>query len=66
MSRSQVGHLLDEHATAEFYLTQIVSHHSRDRVREFVAEADRRGLTMPGDVRGLLLSIGESADARRA
>ncbi len=43
----QVGHLLDEHATAEFYLTQIVSHHSRDRVRDFVAEADRRGLTIP-------------------
>jgi len=43
----QVGHLLDEHATAEFYLTQIVSHHSRDRVRGFVAEADRRGLATP-------------------
>jgi hypothetical protein len=44
----QIGHLLDEQATAEFYLTQIVSHHSRDRVREFVAEAERRGLSMPG------------------
>jgi 5,10-methylenetetrahydrofolate reductase len=44
----QVGHLLDEHATAEFYLTQIVSHHSRDHVREFVAEAGRRGLAIPG------------------
>jgi hypothetical protein len=44
----QVGHLLDEHATAEFYLTQIVSHHSADRVREFVGTAARRGLTMPG------------------
>ena len=44
----QVGHLLDERATAEFYLTQIVSHHSRDRVSRFVAEAGRRGLAMPG------------------
>jgi 5,10-methylenetetrahydrofolate reductase len=44
----QVGHLLDEHATAEFYLTQIVSHHSREHVREFVAEAGRRGLVIPG------------------
>jgi 5,10-methylenetetrahydrofolate reductase len=44
----QIGHLLEEHATAEFYLTQIVSHHSRDRVRDFVAEAGRRGLAIPG------------------
>jgi hypothetical protein len=44
----QIGHLLEEHATAEFYLTQIVSHHSRDRVRDFVAEAERRGLAIPG------------------
>jgi 5,10-methylenetetrahydrofolate reductase len=45
---SQVGHLLSEHANAEFYLTQIVSHHSRARVEEFLAEADRRGLSLPG------------------
>ena len=44
----QVGHLLDTHATAEFYLTQIVSHFSRDRVRDFVDESERRGLRMPG------------------
>jgi|SRR5687768_4670894 len=44
----QVGHLLDERATAEFYLTQIVSHHSRDRVSRFIAEAGRRGLAIPG------------------
>jgi len=44
----QVGHLLDEHATAEFYLTQIVSHHTREHVRKFVAEAERRGLAIPG------------------
>lgn len=45
---SQVGHLLDEHATAEFYLTQIVSHYSAHGVERFLAEADRRGLSIPG------------------
>ncbi len=45
---AQVGHLLDEHATAEFYLTQIVSHHSRARVERFLEESARRNLTMPG------------------
>ena len=44
----QVGHLLDEHATAEFYLTQIVSHYSAERVRQFVETAARRGLAIPG------------------
>jgi 5,10-methylenetetrahydrofolate reductase len=44
----QVAHLLQERATAEFYLTQIVSHYSRDKVARFVDEAQRRGLTMPG------------------
>jgi hypothetical protein len=44
----QVAHLLDEHATAEFYLTQIVSHHSRGQVQAFVAEAERRSLSIPG------------------
>jgi len=43
----QVSHLLDEHATAEFYLTQIVSHHSAAQVRLFVETAARRGLTLP-------------------
>ena len=45
---SQVGHLLDEHSNAEFYLTQIVSHHSRDGVGRFLAEGARRGLAVPG------------------
>ena len=47
-SQPQVGHLLDARVNAEFYLTQIVSHHSRGRSRRFLAEAERRGLTMPG------------------
>jgi 5,10-methylenetetrahydrofolate reductase len=45
---TQVGHLMSHRATAEFYLTQIVSHHSRARVERFVDEGQRRGLSMPG------------------
>ena len=45
---AQVGHLLAEHATAEFYLTQIVSHHSRRQVDEFLEEAEQRALGIPG------------------
>jgi hypothetical protein len=45
---AQVGHLLDEHANAEFYLTQIVSHHSRPSVERFLSEGARRGLQTPG------------------
>jgi 5,10-methylenetetrahydrofolate reductase len=45
---SQVGHLLAERATAEFYLTQIVSHHSRSGVERFLEEGARRGLTLEG------------------
>jgi 5,10-methylenetetrahydrofolate reductase len=45
---SQVRHLLDDRATAEFYLTQIVSHHSRRAVERFLAEAARRNLALPG------------------
>jgi 5,10-methylenetetrahydrofolate reductase len=45
---AQVQHLLDDRVTAEFYLTQIVSHHSRPAVERFMAEGERRGLTLPG------------------
>jgi 5,10-methylenetetrahydrofolate reductase len=45
---SQVGHLLEDRATAEFYLTQIVSHYSVPAVERFLAESDRRGLRMSG------------------
>jgi 5,10-methylenetetrahydrofolate reductase len=44
----QVAHLMDAHATAEFYLTQIVSHHSREAVSHFLAETKRRGTPLPG------------------
>jgi 5,10-methylenetetrahydrofolate reductase len=46
--RAQVGHLLEDRAHAEFYLTQIVSHHSRAEVEGFLEEAARRGLALPG------------------
>jgi 5,10-methylenetetrahydrofolate reductase len=45
---AQVGHLLDAHVTAEFYLTQIVSHHSRAAVERFLDESARRAMTLPG------------------
>ena len=45
---SQVEHLLDEHNTAEFYLTQIVSHHSLPQVENFLHQARLRGLAIPG------------------
>jgi hypothetical protein len=45
---TQVGHLLDEHANAEFSLTQIVSRHSRASVERFLEEGARRGLRIPG------------------
>lgn len=45
---AQVGHLLDEHVHAEFYLTQIVSHHSRRKVERFLEEGQRRGLSLSG------------------
>ena len=44
----QVAHLLDADANAEFYLTQIVSHHSLASVEKFCNEAERRGLSIPG------------------
>jgi 5,10-methylenetetrahydrofolate reductase len=45
---AQVGHLMEDRVTAEFYLTQIVSHHSRGAVERFLAEGARRGLSLPG------------------
>lgn len=43
----QVGYLLDEDFSAEFYLTQVVSHHQMDRVEAFLAEARERGVELP-------------------
>lgn len=44
----QVRYLIDEEFTGEFYLTQVVSHHTAGRVEAFVEEARRRDLEMPG------------------
>ena len=45
---AQVGHLLEDRAHAEFYLTQIVSHHSLTKVESFLEEGLRRGLSLQG------------------
>jgi hypothetical protein len=47
-AEEQVGYLLDGRFEAEFYLTQIVSHHSIRAVERFVTEAQRRGVPYPG------------------
>jgi len=44
----QVGYLLDDEFTAEFFLTQVVSHHQMDRVERFLEAARRRRLSIPG------------------
>ena len=44
----QVDYLAAANFHAEFYLTQVVSHHHADRVERFIAAAERRGLTLPG------------------
>jgi 5,10-methylenetetrahydrofolate reductase len=44
----QVDFLMSRDANAEFFLTQIVSHHDAARVRAFVLEGERRGLAAPG------------------
>jgi hypothetical protein len=44
----QLELLLSDDFTAEFYLTQIVSHYSVAAVEKFVREADIRGLHRPG------------------
>ncbi len=44
----QVDFLLAPTFNAEFYLTQIVSHHDVQHVERFVETAHRRGLTSPG------------------
>lgn len=61
----QVGFLLDETFTAEFYLSQIVSHHQLDAVDRFCAEAERRGLTIPGVFGVFLYRSANEATLRR-
>jgi 5,10-methylenetetrahydrofolate reductase len=47
-AEQQVDFLAASNAYAEFYLTQVVSHHHADEVARFVRTADRRGLAIPG------------------
>jgi 5,10-methylenetetrahydrofolate reductase len=44
----QVGFLTAANAFAEFYLTQVVSHHDAAKVEAFVQAAERHGLSLPG------------------
>jgi 5,10-methylenetetrahydrofolate reductase len=44
----QVDFLVEKRFTAEFYLTQIVSHLDLDPVKRFLDEAARRHVTIPG------------------
>jgi hypothetical protein len=44
----QVEYLLAREFTAEFYLTQVVSHHHAAQVTRFLSAARRRGLVLPG------------------
>lgn len=44
----QVDYLVSPDFHAEFYLTQVVSHHHIDTVARFVSEARRRGVSTPG------------------
>ncbi len=44
----QIDYLLSDDYTADFYLTQIVSHHSIGAVDRFLNEAARRNVSLPG------------------
>lgn len=45
---SQVGYMAGDNFHAEYFLTQVVSHHDLPRVERFQAEYTRRGLALPG------------------
>jgi hypothetical protein len=44
----QVDYLAADNFHAEFYLTQVVSHHHAEQVARFVKTSERRGLQLPG------------------
>ena len=44
----QVDYLSAPHFHAEFFLTQVVSHHQIGAAARFIETADRRGMTLPG------------------
>jgi len=45
---AQVEYLADEHFNAEFFLTQVVSHHDERAIGRFAEEMSRRSVTLPG------------------
>jgi 5,10-methylenetetrahydrofolate reductase len=45
---AQVDYLGDGHFGAEFFLTQVVSHHDMARVEKFIDRIERRALAVPG------------------
>jgi 5,10-methylenetetrahydrofolate reductase len=47
-TEEQVNYLIDERFEADFFLTQIVSHHNVREVERFVTESRRRGVPYPG------------------
>jgi hypothetical protein len=47
-AEDQVRHLLDLRFSADFYLTQVVTHHDPAPVARFLEESGRRGLQIPG------------------
>src|SRR6478609_5591670 len=47
-AEEQIGYILDDRFEAEFFLTQVVSHHSIRAVERFLEEARRRGVSQPG------------------
>ena len=47
-TEEQVNYLMDERFEADFFLTQIVSHHNVREVERFVTESRRRGVPYPG------------------
>jgi len=44
----QTDYLVDEHFSAEFFLTQVVSHHDVAAVERFTNELSRRRIALPG------------------
>jgi hypothetical protein len=44
----QVGYLMAQHFQAEFFLTQVMSHHEVGAAARFLEAADREGLQLPG------------------
>ena len=63
---AQVRYLLDPNFTAEFYLTQVVSHHSVGAVERFIARVRPGGGDRARHVRRVLLPQREPAHARGA